>query len=117
MDTAFKIPGIRVKVGLDPIIGLIPGLGDIVATLISAYIIFLAARFRLPTNLLMRMVFNVGLETVVGSIPLLGDVFDAFYKSNIRNLALLETHLSGQAPDLYEVDNLNLHSVTSSDFA
>jgi hypothetical protein len=111
MDTAFRLPGIGIKVGLDPIIGLVPGLGDIIATLISAYIIFLAARFRLPTPILQKMFFNVGLEAVIGSIPLLGDIFDAFYKSNVRNLGLLEAHLNDEAPELlYAADVLDPES-------
>lgn len=112
MDTAFRIPGIGLKVGLDPIIGLLPGIGDLITTITSAYIIFLAARFRLPSNTLTQMVFNVGLEFVVGTIPLLGDIFDAFFKSNVRNLALLEAHLAAEAPELQTVDRLNLHSVS-----
>lgn len=113
MDTAFKIPIIGFRVGWDPILGLIPGLGDLVATAISAYIIFLAARFRLPKGILGQMIFNILLEMLVGTIPLLGDIFDAFYKSNVRNLALLETHLQSQTPDLQIEDPLNLDSVKS----
>jgi len=71
------------RIGLDPIIGLVPG-GDLISTAFSAYIIFLAARFRLPREVLLRMIFNIGLEAVVGSVPLVGDLFDAYYKSNIR---------------------------------
>ncbi|MBD1863623.1 MULTISPECIES: DUF4112 domain-containing protein [Trichocoleus] len=103
MDTAIRIPGIGFRIGLDPIMGLIPGAGDLVSTAFSAYIIFLAARFSLPSPVLYRMVFNIGLEAVVGSIPLIGDLFDAFYKSNIRNLALLEQHLQVVDPELEEV--------------
>ncbi|HEY9861375.1 MAG TPA: DUF4112 domain-containing protein [Candidatus Obscuribacterales bacterium] len=102
MDTAIRIPGIGFRIGLDPIIGLIPGAGDLVSTAFSAYIIFLAARFKLPAPVLYRMVFNSGLEAVVGSVPLIGDLFDAFYKSNIRNLALLEQHLQIVDPALEE---------------
>jgi hypothetical protein len=93
MDTAFHIPGINFKVGLDPIIGLIPGAGDLVSTAFSGYLIFLATRFNLPGHILSQMIFNVALESVAGSVPVLGDVFDATFKSNIRNLALLEQHL------------------------
>lgn len=97
MDTAFHIPVINFKVGLDPIIGLIPGAGDLVSTAFSSYIIFLAARFNLPSAILSQMIFNVALESVVGSVPLIGDLFDATYKSNVRNLALLEQHLEQSA--------------------
>ena len=93
MDTAFRVPGLRLKVGLDPIIGLISGVGDLVATATSAYIIILATQFRLPKGLLGTMILNVALEFVVGTIPLFGDIFDAYFKSNVRNLDLLECHL------------------------
>jgi hypothetical protein len=79
--------------GLDGIIGLIPGLGDSIGALLSAYIIAEAARLGAPTTTLVRMISNVALETVVGLVPVLGDVFDIAWKANARNLALLETHL------------------------
>jgi hypothetical protein len=69
MDTAIRIPGINFRIGLDPIIGLIPGAGDLVSTGFSAYIIYLAARFGLPREVLTKMVLNIGLEAVVGSLP------------------------------------------------
>lgn len=94
MDTSIRIPGIGFRIGLDPIIGLVPGAGDLISTAFSAYIIFLATRFRLPSQDLRKMIFNVGLEAVVGAVPLAGDLFDAFYKSNMRNLAILEKHLT-----------------------
>jgi hypothetical protein len=113
MDTAFRIPGTPFRIGWDPVIGLIPGLGDAIATAISAYILFSATQFGLPRNVLGWMVFNIGLEAVVGTIPLIGDLFDAFYKSNIRNLALLEKHLQVTEPDLGELDPLDLSSVST----
>ncbi|MBW4461383.1 MAG: DUF4112 domain-containing protein [Nodosilinea sp. WJT8-NPBG4] len=111
MDTAFKIPVLGIKVGWDPVLGLIPGLGDLIATAVSAYVIVLAARFRLPRGILAQMVLNIGLEAVVGTVPLVGDLFDAFYKSNVRNLKLLEAHLQSESTALEEADNLNLNSV------
>jgi len=100
MDTAIRIPGIGFRIGLDPIIGLVPGAGDLVSTAFSAYIIFLATQFGLPGQDLKKMIFNVVLEAVVGTVPLAGDIFDAFYKSNIRNLAILEEHLMKVEPEL-----------------
>lgn len=94
MDTSIRIPLTGFRIGIDPIIGLVPGAGDLVSTAFSAYIIFLATRFGIPRQDLAKMVFNVGLEAVVGTVPLIGDLFDAFYKSNIRNLAILEQHLT-----------------------
>lgn len=103
MDTAIRIPGIGFRIGLDPIIGLIPGAGDLISTGFSAYIIFLAARFGLPREVLNKMLFNIGLEAAVGAVPLVGDLFDAYYKSNIRNLTLLEQYLDVVDPELTEV--------------
>jgi len=103
MDTAIRIPGIGFRIGLDPILGLVPGAGDLVSTVISAYIIFLAARFQLPRQALTQMVLNIGLEAVVGTVPLVGDLFDAAYKANIRNLTILEAHLSATEPELEKI--------------
>lgn len=113
MDTAFRIPGTPFRIGWDPIIGLIPGVGDLIDTAFSAYLLFLASQFGLPKNVLGWMLFNISLEAIVGSIPIVGDAFDAFYKSNIRNLELLEKHLQVSEPDLGEVDPLNLSSVST----
>lgn len=103
MDTAIGIPGTKFRIGLDPIIGLVPGAGDIVDTAFSAYLIYLATRFNLPQKTLGKMIYNIGLEAVIGSVPLVGDIFDAFYKSNMRNLALLEEHLAVVEPELAAV--------------
>jgi hypothetical protein len=103
MDTAIGIPGTRFRIGLDPIMGLVPGAGDLISTGFSAYIIYLATRFSIPSKDLRRMIFNIGLEAVVGTVPLVGDFFDAYYKSNIRNLAILEQHLQAAEPELEEL--------------
>ena len=105
MDTSIRIPLTGFRIGIDPIIGLIPGAGDLISTAFSAYIIFLATRFGIPQRDLAKMIFNVGLETVVGTVPLVGDLFDAFYKSNIRNLTILEQHLTVVEPELKEVSD------------
>ncbi|MFB2838200.1 DUF4112 domain-containing protein [Floridanema evergladense] len=105
MDSAFRVPLIGFRFGLDPIIGLIPGAGDLVSTVFSAYLIYLAARFQLPPQILREMIFNVALEAAVGTVPLVGDLFDAYYKSNIRNLALLEKHLGIEDPETIEQIN------------
>jgi hypothetical protein len=105
MDTAIGIPGTKFRIGLDPIIGLIPGAGDLISTAFSAYIIYLATRFGLPKEDMGKMIFNIGLEAVVGAVPLVGDLFDAYYKSNIRNLAILEQHLQATQPEIEELDS------------
>ncbi|HEY9625369.1 MAG TPA: DUF4112 domain-containing protein [Crinalium sp.] len=114
MDTAIRIPGINFRIGLDPIIGLVPGAGDVVSTAFSAYIIYLATRFQLPGHIIQKMIFNIAFEAVIGTVPLLGDFFDAYYKSNVRNLSLLEKHLQTAEPDLEEADPLDLSSATRS---
>ncbi|MBD2039795.1 DUF4112 domain-containing protein [Microcoleus sp. FACHB-672] len=116
MDTAIGIPGTRFRIGIDPILGLVPGAGDLVSTAFSAYIIYLAARFNIPREFLAKMIFNVGLEAVVGTVPLVGDLFDAYYKSNIRNLAILEQHLQVVDPKLEELSEI-LPEYTESTFS
>lgn len=93
LDNSIPIPGTRFRIGWDALIGLIPGVGDLAGGALSLYIIFQSARLRVPRALLGRMAWNVAVETVVGAIPLLGDLFDAGYKANLRNLALLQQHL------------------------
>jgi hypothetical protein len=92
LDNAFAIPGTRFRIGLDGILGLIPGIGDATGAALSIYLIFQAARLGLPVSTLLRMVGNVALETVVGAVPIVGDIFDIVWKANIRNVALLRGH-------------------------
>jgi Domain of unknown function (DUF4112) len=93
LDEAFRIPGTRIRFGLDGIIGLVPGLGDVVAGLLSL-VIPLAAWIRgVPYVTLVRMAANLGIGVLVGSIPLLGDIFDIAWKANRRNYRLLCRHL------------------------
>lgn len=91
LDTALPIPGTRFRIGLDGLLGLIPGVGDTIGAVFSAYIILEAARLGFPKGTLLRMIGNVAVETVVGAVPILGDVFDIAWKANVRNLALLRT--------------------------
>ena len=93
LDNSISIPGLRFRIGLDPLLGLIPGLGDVLGVLISSYIVREAARLGAPPSLLARMAFNVALEGIVGVVPIVGDVFDAAWKANQRNYLLLEGHL------------------------
>jgi Domain of unknown function (DUF4112) len=97
LDSAFVIPGTRYRLGLDAIVGLVPGIGDAISAVLSFYIIFQAARMGVPKATLARMMGNVGLDTIVGGIPLLGDLFDAGFKSNLRNVALIEQHIQRPA--------------------
>jgi hypothetical protein len=93
LDSAVRVPGTRYRFGLDALIGLVPGIGDAIGAIFSTLIIFHAARLGVPKSTLVRMMANVGLDTIVGEIPLLGDLFDFGWKSNTKNLALLEEHL------------------------
>ena len=88
LDNSIPLPG-GYRIGLDAIIGLIPGIGDAVGALISAYIVNEARTMGAPRSVLLRMMSNVMIETIIGSIPFAGDIFDAAFKANSRNLALL----------------------------
>ncbi len=94
MDTAFEIPGLGVKFGLDALIGLIPGLGDTLTGLVSLYIIGAASRFGLPRVTLMRMGANVALDWLFGCIPFVGDLFDVAWKANRMNVDIVRRHLA-----------------------
>ena len=97
LDNAIRIPGTRFRIGYDALIGLLPGVGDAAGLVLSAYIVWEAARLGAPVPTLLRMGGNVALETLVGAVPLLGDVFDAAWKANARNMHLLHEHLGLQA--------------------
>lgn len=97
MDSALRIPGTKLRVGLDSIIGLVPGVGDAAALLPALYIIATGYRMGAPKHVLGRMAVNTGIDTVVGAVPLLGDLFDAGFKSNRRNVAILKDHVTKKA--------------------
>ena len=90
LDTAIGIPGTKLRVGLDALLGLIPGAGDALSAALSGYIVLAAARAGASRPVLLRMIGNVVFDTVVGSIPILGDLFDVAFRANSRNVALLE---------------------------
>ena len=89
MDDLFRIPGIGWRFGLDALIGLIPGVGDTATSLASFYILAAAVRYRVPKITLLRMGLNIGIDYALGSLPVVGDLFDAWWKSNQKNVALL----------------------------
>ncbi len=96
LDDAFEIPGTRFRIGWDAILGLIPGVGDVITAALSIYIIAAAARLGVGRVTLARMIANVGVDMVVGAVPLAGDVFDAAWKANRKNLRLLEKAMAKQ---------------------
>jgi Domain of unknown function (DUF4112) len=90
LDTVFVIPGTRIRFGIEPLIGLIPILGDQVTALISAALLYRSVQHRLPKIALVRMALNILINAVVGMVPLLGDLFVLWYKPNIRNYKILQ---------------------------
>jgi hypothetical protein len=96
LDTVFVIPGTRIRFGLEPLIGLIPILGDQVTALISAALLYRSVQHRLPKIALVRMALNILINAVVGMVPLVGDLFVLWYKPNIRNYKILQ-RFAGQA--------------------
>jgi hypothetical protein len=93
MDSAIRIPGTNVRLGLDPILGLVPGIGDLASALASIYIVLTGIQLGAPRSVVVRMIANIGIDTLVGSVPILGDLFDVGWKSNNRNVALIEEHV------------------------
>jgi len=89
MDTMFRIPGLGWRFGLDPIIGFVPVVGDLVSTAVALYILLAGLRYGAPKITIVRMGMNVAIDMIVGAIPFLGDLFDAYWKANVRNLTLL----------------------------
>ncbi len=98
LDSAFRVPGTRVRFGLDPIVGLIPGAGDLASGFFSVMIVVHAVRLHIPKVVIGRMLLNSGLDLLTGVVPLLGDLFDVAFKANLRNLALLERHAQPGIP-------------------
>ena len=96
MDAAFVIPGTNTRMGLAGLIGLVPGIGDLIGGAISSYIVWEARQLGAPRWLIARMMLNVMLETGVGAVPIFGDMFDIMFKANLKNLALLKRYLERQ---------------------
>ncbi len=94
LDSAIKIPGTGKSIGLDAVVGLVPGVGDLAGAAMSGYIVLVAARSGVSRAVVGKMILNLGVDTLVGSVPLLGDLFDVGFKANMRNAALLDEHLA-----------------------
>lgn len=94
LDTAFVIPGTNIRFGVDALIGLVPGIGDLISTALSLFIVREARALGAPRLLVARMLANVALDGLVGVVPLMGDVFDVAFRANRRNIALLQKHLA-----------------------
>ncbi|MSR35165.1 MAG: DUF4112 domain-containing protein [Gemmatimonadetes bacterium] len=94
MDEALAVPGTSLRVGLDSLLGLIPGVGDLAGGVASSWFLVVAARLGAPPAVLARMGLNIGVYALIGVIPFLGDLFDFGWKANRKNLGLLERHLA-----------------------
>lgn len=90
LDTVFRVPGTRIRFGLDPILGLVPGLGDAVAAVFGGYIVLIAVRLRAPYPVIGRMLANVAVDAIAGAVPAAGTLFDIYFKAHQRNARLLE---------------------------
>ena len=97
LDSAARIPGTSIRFGLDPVLGLVPVVGDLAGAALSGYIVLLGVRQGAPRAVVLRMLGNVAIDTIVSSVPMIGDAFDVGWKSNMRNVALLERHLEQPA--------------------
>ena len=104
MDSAFLIPGLNRRVGLDAVLGLVPGVGDALSAALASYIIWEARQLGLPRWKIARMIGNVAMDTAIGAIPLAGDVFDVFFKANERNLRIIHEHLGTPRRGPKEID-------------
>ncbi len=93
LDARWSIPFTRIRFGIDPVLGLVPGAGDIVAGVVSAYVILKARRLGAPKRLIWRMAANVAIDTAFGAVPVVGVIFDIYYKASMRNLRLLHDWL------------------------
>src|SRR5215510_721322 len=93
LDEQFRIPGTTYRVGLDGLLGLIPGVGDAAGALLSAYILYEAIQLGAPNTMLLRMMANIGIDAVGGAIPIVGDIFDMAWKAN-KKLCTLQTRVS-----------------------
>jgi hypothetical protein len=97
LDTRWRLPGTNWRFGLDPLLGLIPGLGDVLTLVVSIYMLSEAKRLGVGGGLMLAMIGNVALDFLVGEIPIVGDLFDFAFKSHVRNLSMLEKWLAREA--------------------
>jgi hypothetical protein len=97
MDEVVRVPGTKFRFGLDPLIGLIPGIGDTSSALVSAFALIQAVRLGVPKILLMRMGLNILVNEIIGVVPVVGDAFSFWFKSNARNYEILKTHRLGSS--------------------
>jgi hypothetical protein len=100
MDSQVRVPGIGLRIGADAVLGLVPGVGDIITGLIGAYLIYEAQRLGIPRSAVLRMVANIAVDTAIGTIPVAGDIWDFFFRANDRNMRILARHVGGLPIDV-----------------
>ena len=93
LDESFTIPGTNIKFGIDALIGLVPGGGDLIGSLFSLYLLRTAIKMKLPKSAILSIMFNIIIDTTIGIMPVIGDIFDIFWKSNKRNMKIIEKHV------------------------
>jgi hypothetical protein len=98
LDSAMEVPGTSIRVGLDPILGLFPGLGDLVSPLFTIGMLWQARELGIPRVVQLRMIFNVAIDSLFGMVPILGDLFDVAWRANDRNMVLLDRHAREEHP-------------------
>ncbi|MCC7170799.1 MAG: DUF4112 domain-containing protein [Planctomycetes bacterium] len=99
LDSRFRVPGTQIRFGIDPLLSLVPGIGELASPIFAVLLILQGARQRVPKVILVRMMLNALIDAAIGAVPLAGTVGDVFWRANARNLALLETYSSpGEQP-------------------
>ena len=98
LDNAIPIPGTKYRIGLDPILGLIPGGGDLIGSIFAGYVVFKSAQMGVPQETLVQMAANIVFDTVAGTVPVAGDLLDIGWKANVKNIELLDAHLGSPEP-------------------
>ncbi|MEG5038108.1 MULTISPECIES: DUF4112 domain-containing protein [unclassified Microcoleus] len=98
LDNAIPIPGTKYRIGLDPILGLIPGGGDLISSIFAGYVVFKSAQMGVPQETLVKMAANIVFDTFAGTVPVAGDLLDVTWKANVKNIELLDAHLGSPEP-------------------
>ena len=99
LDDSIRVPGTEFRIGIDPILGILPGAGDAMAAAMSVYIVLESARLGVPFLTLLQMMANVTLDFAIGSVPVIGPLFDAAWKANQKNVELAVEHLGSESPE------------------
>ena len=98
LDTKWHIPGTGIRFGADALLSLLPAVGPVASTAVSAYLIWEARRLGVSTGTLLRMIGNVGLDALISAVPVAGSIGDVYFRANLRNMALLRRHLERHRP-------------------